>query len=459
MINEAELAHEWKLLTTILIDVARENLSTTAFLSQVLRTLKERFGFSRATYLRAAPSEETGAYVVTGESYPSGKIITPLGANLVSVFGKKIMLPEDVSRRAYEDSISMEGINHKGRVVQVELRESTELHTLCLTFDSSHTFTRRSLKEQEEIFNFLELLAHITNSKQLSEAQMLRGARTKATKAILSQTGSVSEVAQKVCCIWREWLNVPAVRFWAFNSEFQELNLLDACADSQHKKYFEHTSNRLSSASIGALAISQGTVLRVRTPTTMREWDADLGLTDLMSVLPELICVPIISADKESSSKKPRLIGLIDLHVQDVDSVKQPDSRLLFVGTVTAAALLRARSFERYETIKQLNQIAIDLVNPKDMRRLSVRKEDYLIKVKSVIKKAVNANCVSIFEADESRDIIRCVATTGIQGEKNFKKSVFYRANEGLTWDVFTTGNHRLLGNINNSQCPEYKGR
>jgi hypothetical protein len=454
MINEAELAHEWKLLTTILIDVARENLSTTAFLSQVLRTLKERFGFSRATYLRAAPSEETGAYVVTGESYPSGKIITPLGANLVSVFGKKIMLPEDVSRRAYEDSISMEG-----RVVQVELRESTELHTLCLTFDSSHTFTRRSLKEQEEIFNFLELLAHITNSKQLSEAQMLRGARTKATKAILSQTGSVSEVAQKVCCIWREWLNVPAVRFWAFNSEFQELNLLDACADSQHKKYFEHTSNRLSSASIGALAISQGTVLRVRTPTTMREWDADLGLTDLMSVLPELICVPIISADKESSSKKPRLIGLIDLHVQDVDSVKQPDSRLLFVGTVTAAALLRARSFERYETIKQLNQIAIDLVNPKDMRRLSERKEDYLIKVKSVIKKAVNANCVSIFEADESRDIIRCVATTGIQGEKNFKKSVFYRANEGLTWDVFTTGNHRLLGNINNSQCPEYKGR
>jgi signal transduction histidine kinase len=190
----------------------------------------------------------------------------------------------------------------------------------------------------------------------------------------------------------------------------------------------------------------------------MPEWNRDSGLTELLKKLPQLICIPLISADHlPDDPEKPRFIGLIDLHVVKVGDVQQPDDRLLFIGRLTAAAFLRARSYERYKIIQELNKIAIDLVNPTDRSRLEERKDAYLEKVKQVILNAVQANCLSIFEADESRDLIRCVATTGIKGHNKFKKTVYYRKDEGLTWNVFATGKHKLVNNIH--ECAEHTGR
>jgi len=459
MTNVADQDLKWAELTKALTDIAREYNSSSVFLSQVLRMLKERTGCLRVTYLCSSPNEETGKYIVTGETCPADKSLIPLNAEKLSIFGEKIIIESRLDKRFYERKTWKEGTEYLGRIIQFDLHERGEQYTLSLTYDSNYPETITT-EEQERALNFVAILAHFVNSKVLSEAERLRETRLKAIREILSQIGTVKEVAQKVCSIWRDWLKVPAVRLWEFNSEFHELDLLYACFDEQYEKHFETSSNRLSSSSIGASAISKSAVIRVEDPASRPEWDVDPGLTDLLKVLPQMICIPLISADSDpNDSTKPRFVGLLDLHVRDISSVDQPDNRILFLGTITAAALLRARSFERYEIIRKLSQIAIELVNPKDLRRLSERKEEYLNKVKNVILQAVNARCVSIFEADESRDIIRCVATTGIQGEEDFEKTVFYRANEGLTWEVFATGKHKVLSNVTPSHCQGYKGK
>ena len=470
MTDEADLSKKWIALTTKLAGVARDHTPSGEFLSQILKLLAEVIKCSRVTYLCSSPKGTSGRRIVTGESYPADKSIVPLDAEGLTVFGEEITFQPISGRRFGKYAIYKEGAEHFGLVVQVNLYESDEQHTLSLTYDPEQHPEFVAAEEQDEALEFIALLAHLVNSKRLSEAERLRESRFDTMREILSQTGTVREVAQKVCSIWRDWLKVPAVRLWAFNNEFDELNLLYACFDEQYEKQFEKSSNRLSSSSIGASAIANREIIRAENPRLNPEWDEDVGLTELLEELPHLICIPIISPDVEQDNpKKPRFLGLIDLHVKDIASidnhvkdislVDQPDSRLLFLGTVTATALLRARSYERYEIIKQLNQMAIELVNPRDLRRLSERKDDYLTNVKDVILRAVNARCVSIFEADESRDIIRCVATTGIQGEKDFQKTVFYRADGGLAWKVFETGNYTVLRSVNSTHQPEYKDK
>jgi signal transduction histidine kinase len=456
MANGVDLSTRLGALTPALAGIAREHTSYSDFLLHVLKVLKEEVGCSRATYLCSSPNGGSGRPIVTGESYPADKTIVALEAEGLILFGEAITIQPTADMHFYKRSIIKEGVEHFGLVIQTNLRDRNELHTLSLSYDPELHPEIASAEEQDAAFDFVLLLAHLVNSKRLSEAEWLRDSRFNVMKEILSQTGSVRDVARKVCQIWRDWLKIPAIRLWAFNDEFNELNLLHACFDNQYEKLFEKSSNKLSSSSIGASAIAKSAIIRAENPMSSPEWDVDTGLTDVLGALPHLVCIPIISPDAElDSNGKPRFVGLIDLHVgdinsidlhvKDISSIAQPDSRLLFLGAITATALLRARSFEQYEIIKNLNQMAIELVNPKDSRRLSERKQDYLSKVKNVILQAVNARCASIFEADESRNIIRCVMTTGIEGEEDFEKTVFYRAEEGLAWKVFASGEYSVL--------------
>lgn len=470
MTNGANPSVQWGALTIALAGIAREYTSCSDFLSQILKMLKEETKCFRVTYLCSAPNAGGRSRSVTGETYPADKPIVSLAAEGLTVFGEEITLQATPDRRFYKRTILKDGTEHFGLVIQINLYESDEQHTLAITYDPEQHPEIAATTEQDKAFDFVGLLAHIVNSKHLSEADKLRGSRFNTMKEILSQTGTVQEVAQKVCQIWRKWLKIPAIRLWVFNNEFDELNLLSACFDKRYEKHFEKSSNRLSSRSIAASAIAKRSIIRADNPTSRPEWDVDEGLTELLDVLPYLICIPVISPDVEpDDKKKPRFIGLIDLHlgdissidhhVRDISSIDQPDSRLLFLGTVTANALLRARSFERSEIIQHLNQMAIELVNPRDLRRLSERKDIYLSKVKDVILQAVNARCASIFEADESRDIIRCIATTGIEGESDFRKNVFYRAEEGLTWEVFISGKYRVTKSVTPIASRGFKGK
>lgn len=455
MTTETEGISTWAAITFRLTTIAKEHTASSAFLYECLRLLKETTGCLQATYLRCVADGASPPQVVEEKHFPAKIDFEAVDFTNLTIFSIALLLPEGLTERVLQLGMDDES-GYTGLIVQIRLPETGDQHALCLVYDDQPSPPAEA--EKENALRFIRFLAHVFNSKRLAEAEKLREFRLEAVTRILAQTGSVQEVAQSLCQIWREWLQVPAMRLWIFNSEFQQLDLLYVCCEPSYTSCFEESGNRLSSNSVGALAINRKTVIRVQEPTSMQEWSRDSGLTELLRKLPQLICVPIISADHlPDDPAKPRFIGLIDLHVGNVDNVQQPDDRLLFVGSMTAAAFLRARSYERYKIIQELNKIAIDLVNPTDRSRLEERKDAYLEKVKQVILNAVQANCLSIFEADESRDLIRCVATTGIEGHDEFKKTVYYREVDGLTWNVFATGKHKLVANIH--ECPEYKGR
>ncbi|PXF58429.1 MAG: hypothetical protein C4B58_06900 [Deltaproteobacteria bacterium] len=59
----------------------------------------------------------------------------------------------------------------------------------------------------------------------------------------------------------------------------------------------------------------------------------------------------------------------------------------------------------------------------------------------------MHANGLSIFEADESYELIRCSATTGLQGDPPLPH-VVYRAGDGVTGTVFKTNKPVLYANV-----------
>ncbi len=458
MADESDLQFVWEMIVEQLPHLAQTHPAAISFLSAVLKSLREASSCLQVSYLRFHPTKDSERLADSAPRELPGGIAPLIDLAKMKVFGRD--LPQLEGAFSNYQTIRSES-GDCAVAIQLRQSETEDEHTLCLVFDPSRSPGDGSQDVQGKAIHLLSLLAYIIKSKQLSEADKLRKTRLHAIDRLLSLTGDVGEVARRVCLIWREWLNVPALRLWVFNSEFKELDLLQVCSDEPNRSYLLRSANRLPDNSVGVKAIHQRSVIRGETPMKLPEWNEDTELVGLFAQLPQLICVPLISADLVSDSGQPRFIGLIDLHMPDITAITQPDPWLLFVGKITAAAFLRARAHERKEISKQLNQFTIDLVNPRDRRRLDDRKADYLEKVQKLILQAVHANCVSIFEADDSRDSIRCVATTGIHGHDNekdeFRKTVFYRKDNSLTWRVFSTGKHKLIPNINEDS--QYTGK
>lgn len=254
--------------------------------------------------------------------------------------------------------------------------------------------------------------------------------------------------AQIVCKEWQHALHIPAVRLWAYNSMLDELDLIAVSGEPQFEHCFKKASNRLPSNSYAGTAIRAGRVVRCVNPASEPDSIQDSVLTDILGQLPHIICVPVISVDINPAGITPPFRGAIDIHIADVNSIVEPEEWLLFLGEMSAVALRSAHCFERNSITQRLSRLALDVLNPTDTSRLNARKDFYLKSVKQVLLGAANAQCLSIFEAEESRDALYCVATTGLENVEDLNHWVSYRKDDGATWAVFESGEPELVRSV-----------
>ncbi len=343
------------------------------------------------------------------------------------------------------------------------LPEHKTQHVLLLCrFDPEAPSKAPPVDEQAGL-RYLTLLAHIQDSLDRLEATELRDARRRAIDRIMSCPGDLQSVAAVLCETWRKLLGAPAARLWLYNDTLDEMDLLHESFEEVHRPLFEHLSNRLpknppahgpknslAHTALGRIGQTyNGQVIRSTDPRSHSAWYADPAMSEILELWPHLLCVPFILPEDPQEGeidetpydvRHLNLSAVLDIHLPDVGVVRQPNHRLLFLGQLSAAAIARAQSYERRKAVRSLTKLAFNLADPKPLKEL---KQTYLNSVIGLIRKWLHANCVSIFEADESREVIRCSASTGIKNHSDLDQ-VTYRKGEGATWTVFE-GNQRLL--------------
>lgn len=448
--SEQDWPPTWQQATLELGALSEAHPNKDEFISQVLRHLREVLDCVRVTFLQCAPDAyDDDVQMVTGQTFPRNKIIEPLNSTEVSIFENITTFPSDRSSRYVRSEITKNGTTYIGCALQMRMSERGYVYALYLTFRGASSFPPETLSADDPAMRFFSQVLHVKHSRQHDLARKQRKERRQLIDRIMSKSGDMSELAREVCEAWRELLDSPALRLWILNRETRELKILHVSCIDEYKEFLARGHNRLREGSRAMQAVLDRKVVRSRYPTEADDPPDEKTLAILERHGGEVIRIPVISADLlERGSTEPRLLGLICAFIKDDGRLFQPDDRLLFISSITAAALLRARSLEGREVTERVNNAALKLVNPDERWHLSKRKDAFLDEVIAIIKEALNVNCCSIFEADDSRESLKCVATTGIDGHPYFKNTVIYRKDGGRTWTVFQTGESMTLPNL-----------
>ena len=160
------------------------------------------------------------------------------------------------------------------------------------------------------------------------------------------------------------------------------------------------------------------------------------------------MCIPLIipTIEKDTGNEK-NFFGVLDLHWAEKPIISHNDDRIKFLGGLTSQVIIGSQVTERRRVVEKLNQIALELVSPTELKQLEEKKKEYLNSLGDIILVALHANCLSIFESDESYEKMICSVTTGIQTDKSLDK-ISYNAGEGATGEVLKNNLPVLLSNV-----------
>ena len=457
----------WTEQTARLVDRSHAEAPDTHFFDAYLKDLRASIGARAVYYVRqdAQYQNNLGHLFLAGDTEPSRHVSVddfettyPLLRDALNWCFRKGCGP-----RLYRELTAADGSVR--RVFKVKFTELETRNFLILVGDERGPLPGRDGgPERDAAFRFLVLLSHLHNSFDRAQVAALRNERRDALKDIMAAKGTFAEVAGLLCETWQDLLKAGAVRLWLFNYTLKEFDLLHERAEPGREGLVRSLDHRLPDGSLAAKSRDLKTTLRHLDPERDPAWwGEDPNVKAALAVWPHLICVPFIlpggvlppAGLKPDGKPLPRL-AVLDIHLADANAVRQPDHRLGFLGEQSALALERSHLADRRNVLQTLNDIELDVINPSADEPLKDLKQKYLRKLLGVIRGALNANCVSIFEATEDRHEIRCCATTGLEGCAR-DEDAFYREGEGLTWDVFASGKHRLVKNI--QSVPEYKGK
>ena len=454
-----------------LVDVSLTDAPDTRFFPGILRDLSTALSAHAVLYVRydGRRGGDFGPVFVAGDSFPA-----------------QHLRPEDYDE-VHPDLlwILQEAIHHYhaptsyfeapprddgtvARVLEVRFQELETRNLLVIIGDPSGPIPSAEPADREAAFRFLISLSHFHNSFERAQTNKLRNERRDAVKEINAARGTVAEVAAKLCETWQQLVGAGGVRLWLYNHELHELDLFHERADPVITARLAKTRNRLPFASLAGKALADETTNRSSDPAAEDAWDPhDPHEGAVLERLPHLISVPLLLPGRRDGDPRafegPRL-GVLDLLLADMSTVRQPDHRLNFLGELSALALDRAHLTDRRAVLARLTDIEMSLIHPRSSRPLGELRGQYLSDLIVEIKAALNAEGVSIFEAYEGGAEIRCCKSTGLEARQRdgtYKPvrdgTVYYRKGEGKTWAVFESGRYCVESDV--TQHPFYQGK
>jgi|GEM_PF-2885046 len=298
-----------------------------------------------------------------------------------------------------------------------------------------------------------------TNEQENTSRQ--HSQRRRATQQIATLTGPPQSVARELCVIWQHLTGALAARMWLHNSSIGTLDLFEESFKEGYRELKRNLCNTLPVKSVAGHALSTGQVQILRDPRTLPDWYPDPEFDRLADKALGLVCIPLMTNPFSEGGTDGTCIGTIDMHVTDVGVIDHPPESLLLLGQHTAAAIQRSRSSDRREAVETINGIALGLIAPdaSSLRSPIAMKAEFLNAVKDLVCERTNAHAVSIFEADDSGQRLRCCATTGLEHPHNALPfdDITYAPGEGVTGTVFHDNAALISADVQSD--PNYKGK
>ena len=266
----------------------------------------------------------------------------------------------------------------------------------------------------------------------------------RVTEALLSLNEPLPTAALSICEILVRELPCVAARIWLYNPAFDEFDLLGQHAAQRFTDAFRVGRNRLPlDGSTAGKSFEAGTVQRaIDSLADLLNVD-DPTHAPTRDVHQEAVCLVSVPIVPFAAGARGRAIGALNLFLQDGEGAdlldEESDEVISFYASTLEAALAHADQISRGRALARLNELAASLVAPDSTIGFEQRKRTYLLNVVRTILDALHANCMSMFGTNATFDTIRCLSTTGIEGHDDPSK-IAYRAGEGITWEVFESG-------------------
>ncbi|PXF58430.1 MAG: hypothetical protein C4B58_06905 [Deltaproteobacteria bacterium] len=251
------------------------------------------------------------------------------------------------------------------------------------TFDCKDTEIQE-LREPERnaALGFLSVFSHIATSLYLAEVEKVDSERHKIVQEMLSVKGFLDEVVNSLGCIWCKLFSADAARFWIYNENFDELDLLNIYCN-HCPEIRTAVENQLPMDSYSGLSLSNGLVLKswkTEAYSISKEARDRPNSEKLCKLWPHFVCLPLYiskRADDEGKDNR-KFFGVLDLHWRKQPTITHPDERLFFLGHLTSMVISGSQVQERRRVVEKLNKIALAFVSPTKLMPLGERREEYL---------------------------------------------------------------------------------
>jgi hypothetical protein len=170
------------------------------------------------------------------------------------------------------------------------------------------------------------------------------------------------------------------------------------------------------------------------------------------------LCVPLLLPDGYNESLQLR--AAVCIHLKSKEPVVQPDESLLLMGRLSAGRIADSYQSEQQTILSQLNVLAEKYLT-KRSRYPEHQRREYCEDIINLLRNHLGVKWVSIFYKNESQEMVRCIATTGLWNREGIsinRKSpsdASYQLFDGLTGGVFATSIPFISQIGNKSQRPE----
>ncbi|MCP4985394.1 MAG: hypothetical protein GY928_04775 [Colwellia sp.] len=440
------------------------------FVTIILKKLFDRNLYERVTYLTCIYEERYNDYQITGLCYPNDKKIIPqrsLQCNF-TLLSNQLILSNNEQRIMYGNKETAQG-SRQVAVYQIGLAGGKQQHLLILTYKENIKINKDELEsESKSAMKFLNVFSHISQSIYLSRSEQVDAFRRKIVKKMFAIQGDLDNVAFKLGKVWCNLLKGQTVRFWIYNKYFEQLELLyiyclNECEDNILMYKIE---NQLSMNSYSGLSLKENVIIKSWQREKLSKKYIDNNTKQLNFGLcrewAHSMCIPFYQIDQiyelenvNENENENAFFGVLDIHWIKQPTINHSEEKLLSLGQIATTVISRAHANERKNVIEKLNKIAINLASQQGSESLQEKRKIYLNELQKIILNCLHANCLSIFEANESNEFVRCVQTTGLKGNPPLE-SVMYNKGNGLTGSVFKENQSYITSNVRQDNL--YKG-
>jgi signal transduction histidine kinase len=309
----------------------------------------------------------------------------------------------------------------------------------------------------------------MSESPIYSSSDLADRLRREFYEAILSQALTRPEIDfRRLTDAWRVATNADWVWLWLKNPfltekpwELRELS----CDDANRSTYLPPDAIAPSATPVAEYCALTGKSVYVENLETWKE--SHLGRQFAVACAPYLremgcrsfLVVPFRAPPSPTSvvgqTRNPhpfQLDGAVCAHFRNQQAyVEHPVESLKLMARLTALTITTSFKTAQQEILLELNQLAHDYVTRISRRPINDRKT-YLLSVIALLKRHLAVKAVSIFyDEEEFQHALHCVCTTGIADvdlneiREDRWDTVVYRPNEGLTGQVYASGQPIVL--------------